>query len=303
MSVVSMTGFGSGSAADSEWSATVEISAVNRKQFDCSVALPRAFAAALEARVQNTVRAAIARGSVRVNATIKPVATDAGAVMDRELARQRIEGIRAAANELGLADDLRASALLRMDDLFAAANVTDSGTAPWGVLEAALKQALAGMAAMRRREGEAIAADIRARLAQLAELAKGIRQRAPEIPKIYAETLRKRLADLMGRAGSPFPAAGENLIDKDALAREVALFADRCDISEEQTRLLSHFEQAEILLSGDAPCGRALDFLCQEFFREINTTGSKANDLEITRAVIAFKTILEAIREQVQNIE
>jgi uncharacterized protein (TIGR00255 family) len=147
---------------------------------------------------------------------------------------------------------------------------------------------------MRKREGEAIAADIRARLAQLAELAKAIRQRSPEIPKLHAETLRKRITDLVPE---------NTLVDKDALAREVALFADRCDISEEQTRLLSHFEQAETLLSGDAPCGRALDFLCQEFFREINTTGSKANDLEITRAVIAFKTILEAIREQVQNIE
>ena len=290
-----MTGFGRGQAADGAWSAGVEISAVNRKQFDCSVLMPRAYAAALEARVQSYVRGFVTRGSLRVGVTLKPVGNAAAAAaVDHELARQRVAGLRETAKQLGLADDLSASALLGMDDLFLAADISEDAEGLWSVLEAALKQALEGLLAMRRREGEAIAADIRGRLKQLESLANAIRLRAPEIPKQYAETLRKRLAEL-GVDGA--------IVDKDALAREVALFADRCDISEEQTRLLSHFSQAETLLSSDAPCGRALDFLCQEFFREINTTGSKANDLEITRNVIAFKTTLEAVREQVQNIE
>ena len=292
MPVVSMTGFGRGSAAEGGWSAEVEISAVNRRQFDCSVAMPRAFAAAFEARVLNTVRGALARGSVRVGVAIKPGDAGAVAAMDRGLARQRICALRETAAGLGLADDLAASSLLRMDDLFSPAG-TGENNAPWAALEAALKQALEGVLAMRKREGAAIAADIRGRLARLEELAQDIRLRAPEVPKNHAAALRKRLADL----------GAEGLAEPGALAREVALFADRCDISEELTRLSSHFAQAGALLSGDAPCGRALDFLCQEFFREINTTGSKANDLEITRAVIAFKTILEAVREQVQNIE
>jgi len=295
MSVVSMTGFGRGNAAAGDWTAAVEVGTVNRKQFECSVAMPRVFAAALEARVQNAVRGVVARGAVRVSATLKPAGGEGGAVwMDRELARRRVAELRETAASLGLADDLSASSLLRMDDLFNPADNTENNDAPWPALEAALKQALEGVAAMRRREGGAIAADVRARLAQLAEIAKGIQQRAPEVPKRHAELLRKRLAEL-GADGAA--------LDPDALAREVALMADRCDISEELTRLSSHFGQAETLLSGEAPCGRAMDFLCQEFFREINTTGSKANDLEITRAVIAFKTILEAVREQVQNVE
>ena len=295
MSVVSMTGFGRGNASAGDWTATVEVGTVNRKQFECSVAMPRAFAAALETRAQNAVRGALARGSVRVGVTLKPAAcAGAAQALDRELARRRVAELRGAAESLGLADDLKASSLLRMDDVFNPAGGAEDSEAPWPALEAALKQALDGVLAMRRREGEAIAADLRGRLAQLAELAQGILRRAPEVPKRYAEVLRKRLAEL---------GAAEGVADPDALAREVALFADRCDISEELTRLSSHFEQAEALLSGEAPCGRAMDFLCQEFFREINTTGSKANDLEITRAVIAFKTILEAVREQVQNVE
>ena len=295
MAVVSMTGFGRGRAADGVWSAGVEISAVNRKQYDCSALLPRGFAAALEARVQNYVRGFVTRGSVRVGITLKPVcAAAAASAVDQDLARQRVLGLRETAKSLGLADDISASALLGMEDLFSTGETPEDIEGVWCVLEAALKQAVDGLLAMRRREGEAIAADIRARLKQLETLAAAIRERAPEVPKQHAELLRKRLAEL---------GAGGTIIDKDALAREVALFADRCDVSEEQTRLLSHFEQAETLLSSDTPCGRALDFLCQEFFREINTTGSKANDLEITRNVIAFKTILEAIREQVQNIE
>ena len=288
-----MTGFGRATATHAAWNATVEISAVNRKQYDCSVCMPRAFAAALEARVQNHIRGVITRGAIRVAITLKPADTpSAPAVMDHALARRRVAALRETAAALALPDDLSASALLNMDDLFLADTSTEDADSLWSVLETALNQALDALLAMRQREGAAIAADIRARLQQLEIIAADIRQRAPEIPRQYAETLHKRLAEL----------GAENL-PPEILAREVALFADRCDISEEQTRLLSHFEQAETLLSGNAPCGRALDFLCQEFFREINTTGSKANALDITRNVIAFKTLLEAIREQVQNIE
>ena len=148
---------------------------------------------------------------------------------------------------------------------------------------------------MRLREGAAIRADLRQRLSALRTLADEIAGLAPQVPRRYREVLRTRIAELMSDQGVA--------LEADALVREVALFADRCDISEELTRLASHFDQAAALLDGDAPCGRPLDFLCQEFFREINTIGSKANDGAITRRVIAFKTGLEAVREQVQNIE
>lgn len=293
MPVASMTGFGRGHAAGAEWAVDVEISTVNRKQYDCSVTMPRAFMPALEARIQNRVRASLARGSIRAGITITPVAADgAAAPLDLNLARQRVAALRQAAAELHLPDDLGAAALLALDGLFPAGTTAGDTEALWAVLETALAEALDGVVEMRRREGASIAADIRGRLRGLETLAAEIRGRAPEVPKQYAEALRRRIAEL-----------GVADVDETALAREVAFFADRCDISEEQTRLQSHFEQAETLLSGDTACGRALDFLCQEFFREINTTGSKANDIEITRRVIAFKTGLEAIREQVQNLE
>jgi uncharacterized protein (TIGR00255 family) len=295
MGFVSMTGFGRGEAAAGGIRAVVEISSVNRKQFDCQITLPRALAG-LDARIQTAVKAAVCRGHVK---TVVAVAVDeasaTAASVDLASWRARVAAVRAAALELGLPDDLSASSLLNGSDFFAATERAVGAEAAWEVVEPALRRALEQLIEMRRREGDAIRADLRARFAVLRGLAAEIGARAPEIPRQYRDTLRARINDLLAAQGQ--------VIDEPTLAREVALFADRCDISEERTRLESHFVQADGFLNGSDPCGRTLDFLCQEFFREINTIGSKANDAAVTRAVIAFKTGLEAIREQVQNIE
>ena len=128
----------------------------------------------------------------------------------------------------------------------------------------------------------------------LLKISDAIAALAPAVPSAYKTALEKRLADLLG---------GGAAVDPALLAREAAVFADRCDVSEELTRLASHFDQVGKVLSQGGACGRTLDFLCQELFREINTTGSKANNAEISRLVIDFKAGLEAAREQVQNIE
>lgn len=295
MGVASMTGFGRGEAVASGIRASVEISSVNRKQFDCQTTLPRALAG-LEARVQAAVRAALSRGYVKLVITL--AADDAAAItasVDIAKWRARVNAIRMAAAELGLADDLSASSLLHCADFVAATERALSADEAWAVIEPAVQMALSSLVEMRRREGGAILADMRVRIDALKVIAGEIAGRAPEVPKQYRDTLRARINDLLAAQGQT--------LDDQSLAREVALFADRCDISEELTRLSSHFEQADALLGGSDPCGRALDFLCQEFFREINTTGAKANDATITRCVITFKTVLEAIREQVQNIE
>jgi uncharacterized protein (TIGR00255 family) len=290
-----MTGFGRGESAANGLRAVVEMSSVNRKQFDCQTTLPRSLAG-LDARVQTAVKTAVCRGHVKTVITLAAeAASEDAASMDIAKWGARIAAVRAAALALGLPDDLSASSLLNSSDGVAATERTISADEAWAVIEPALRRALDQLVEMRRREGDAIRADLCARFADLKGVAAEIAGRAPEIPRQYRDTLRIRINDLLAMQGQ--------LIDEQILAREVALFADRCDISEELTRLASHFDQADGFLGGSEPCGRTLDFLCQELFREINTVGSKANDAAITRGVIAFKTSLEAVREQVQNIE
>ena len=298
MAIVSMTGFGRGEAQADGIKAIVELGTVNRKQFDCNVSMPRELGC-LESKLHALIHAKIVRGYVKGAVNIS-AATDSAAtatLIDIEKARAQVAALRDAALELNLTDDLRASTLLRLPEMMRGTSVLgDDPTALWPLIEQATQAALQKLAEMRQLEGAALDRDLRQRFDALRRISEKIAPLAAVVPKNYQATLEKRLAELLGPGK-------EGIVDPALLAREVAVFADRCDVSEEQTRLLSHFEQAEALLASDAPCGRALDFLCQEFFREINTTGSKANDLEITRNVIAFKTTLEAIREQVQNIE
>lgn len=287
--VKSMTGFGRGCAASATHAITVEIATVNRKQFDATLWLPREWLG-FESRLIGVLREGIARGAVKCSVTLKPLSERDGA----QVLINRFERLKAVAQQLGLPGEGS------LADLVALSAGEEEATAPepteelWEVLASATRQALEGLQAMRLHEGERIAADLRSRLAQLQTMHGEIAALAPTLPAMWRDTLRKRIEELL--------TDGRNL-DKDVLEREVALYAERVDIAEELTRLKAHFAHAETLLTGDAPCGRALDFLCQEFFREINTTGSKCNNSDIARIVIAFKTLLETVREQVQNLE
>jgi uncharacterized protein (TIGR00255 family) len=163
----------------------------------------------------------------------------------------------------------------------------------WPVIEKALKAAIRQLLAMRLKEGEALCRDLRRRIAVLETALEGVQAEAPLVTTRYREALVKRLA----QAGVALDVADPQVV------KELAIFADRSDITEELTRLESHLNQMLGLLKSKEPAGRTLDFLAQEMFREINTIGSKANEVRITRLVIEFKTELERIREQVQNIE
>jgi len=292
MAVKSMTGFGSASARSEEMRITVELSSVNRKQFDCAVRLPPQIAA-LEARVQKIIQSQISRG--RISGTIQ-VETIRGSGMiriDQARAEETVDQLRRTAKKLNLADDLTASMLLHIPGLL---NMQTPGQVPEEVLqglENALSGALKKLDAMRRREGKALAADLTARLRQLKAMLKKISDAAPEIPSRYREKLLQGLKKI----------GLENVAADERILKEIALFAERSDIAEELTRLASHLQQFDDLLKSEEPSGRSLDFLAQELFREINTIGSKANDLKITRQVVQFKTELERIREQIQNVE
>jgi uncharacterized protein (TIGR00255 family) len=293
--VLSMTGFGRGEATEGAVKITVELSTVNRKQFDCNVALPRE-CASLESKFQALVHTKVSRGYVKGLVTAEAAADTAGAaaLLDLPTLKEQADAIRAAARELDMSDTLTASDLLRFPDVLKPRPLTDDPERLWPAIERATNQALDSLTQMREREGGALTKDLRARFAALHAIRDQIAALAPSVPRYYQAQLEKRLAELLAPGAAVDPAL---------VAREVAVFADHCDISEELTRLSSHFAQADKILSEGGACGRTLDFLCQEFNREINTSGSKANDAEIARLVIAFKAGLEAIREQVQNIE
>ncbi|MEN7973661.1 MAG: YicC/YloC family endoribonuclease [Verrucomicrobiota bacterium] len=293
MALKSMTGFGEGSASADGIRVAVEISSVNRKQLDVNINLPRTLTA-LDAQVQSRIRQEFSRGRISGTVRVEAANGSAGTVkVDAGLAAQYVDGIRKVAKKLKLADDLGAETIARLPGLVTVEQENLNADHASAVLAGALDKALRGLAKMRLAEGKALATDLRERLALLEEWTKEIKKLSSGVVKSHREKLLQRLeeADL------------GDLASDERIVKEVALFADRCDVSEELTRLKSHLAQARKLLRAVEPAGRTLDFLCQELFREINTVGSKANEVEITKLVVAFKTELERIREQVQNVE
>jgi uncharacterized protein (TIGR00255 family) len=293
MAFRSMTGFGHGRAAGAlSWE--VEISSVNRKQADVRVNLPRGLAA-LESRVVDEVRKGVARGAISVSC--RPVFSGPGrggmAGINGALAKKYLEQIRAFGRELGLEEKVGLKLLLGLPGVLVSEDSLADAESVWPVIRKALADAVKRWQAMRVAEGRRLQRDMQARFRTLVKLQARIRKAAPGVAAQYRDALRRRLAEAGCRLD-----AGDG-----AVAREVAMFADRSDVSEEIVRLDSHFQQYESLSRKNEAVGRTLDFLCQEMLREINTIGSKANDAVITTDVIAFKSVLEALREQAQNVE
>jgi uncharacterized protein (TIGR00255 family) len=287
-----MTGYGAASVRAGELRVTVELSSVNRKQLDVVFRLPPQLAA-LESRIQKIIQEQISRG--RISGTVLLEAANGGAMIqiDHARAEETVKQLRRTAKKLNLADDLNASVLLQVPGLLKMQSGEQTPEEFFPCLEKALTAALKKLNAMRLREGKALEADFLVRLKLLEQMLTAIQARAPQIAANY----RKKLFDGLESAGLKNVATDERII------REIALFGEKSDIAEEITRLESHIAQFKKILRGGEPAGRPLDFLAQEFFREINTIGSKANDLKITEQVVAFKTELERIREQIQNVE
>ena len=293
MALKSMTGFGEGTALAAGVRVTVELSSVNRKQLDINVGLPRNLVT-LDAHVQQLVRQAFSRGRISGVVRVEMADESAGSVkFDEQLAGQYVAGIRKMAKKLKLDDDLGAEAIARLQGIVSIEQDKLDADHVSAVLDEAVAKALRGLERMRTTEGKALAADLRERLVLLEQMMKVIKELSSTVVESYRAKLLQRLKD----------AGLEDLAADERVVKEIALFADRCDITEELTRLKSHLGQARKLLRTTEPVGRTLDFLCQELFREINTVGSKANEVAITREVVAFKTELERIREQVQNVE
>lgn len=289
-----MTGHGRAELASGGVKIAVELRAVNHRQFEARLDLPPLLTA-----IENDVRARlherIARGYVtcRVQLDVSAAIRREGCRVDYDLAAALVGRLRQTGQKLGLKDDLTVSALLNIPGLVTSADVSAKLAKIGPQVIKCLDKALKAFLAMRAVEGRELERDIQARLRVLSGIVDWIVGRAPEVAATYRQALQARLQ----KAGVALSQGDDRLI------REVALFADRSDITEEATRLRSHLKQAREHLAAVVPVGRTLDFILQEMFREINTIGSKANDAAITGRVIKAKAELERIREQVQNVE
>lgn len=291
----SMTGFGRGSAeiTEQQLRIDIEITSVNRKTLDAFISAPREWSG-LDQRCTEWLKQSYQRG--RVNVQIKVESTEgsqSGLTWNRQSMDEAIAGLRTYAEQNNLPFEVNSALLLDL-----AKTLKDSGSLPdWkeieSSIETAFKEALTDIDAMREREGKALSKDLLLRIDELDTLRQTIETHAKDATGKYRDALLERLKQL----------ELELDLNDERVLKEVALFADRSDLSEEITRLKSHFEQFREFLTSDQATGRKMDFLCQEIHREFNTTGSKSTQIEITRAVIEGKNGLERIREQVQNVE
>lgn len=289
----SMTGYGKGEASAPNGNFLVEIRSVNHRYGEISVRMPRTFYA-FENEVKRLAASVLKRGKIDISVQWDEAAT-AHAVpqLDMVVARGYYDAYTRLSKELNLPQDAPLSLIMSQKGVIreGAASVDETELQP--LLLAAVQAAVAALDGMRIREGEALAQDLQSRRLQVAEWSAQIGERTPQVVMEYRQKLKTRLDQLLEGAE----------MDESRLSQEVALLADRCDITEELVRLSSHFNQFDEALRGSEPVGRKLDFLMQEMNREVNTIGSKSNDAGITNLVIHIKAEMEKMREQVQNVE
>lgn len=290
-----MTGYGRGECAQDGFKITVELSSVNRKQAEVSVTLPRELEM-LETQIRDAINRQVARG--RVNARVALHAA-AGKLSVRKhinaaLAKDYAAEFARLARQLKISGEVTLDQVLRAPGVFQTDEELAGTEDLWPAVEKALHHALAALVKMREREGAHLAKDLTARTGVMRTAVEQVRQQAPTTAENYRRNLLERIKSAGLEAIAP---------DDERLLKEVVLFADRSDISEELTRLHSHFQQFEDCRKSREPVGRTLDFLAQEMNREINTIGSKANDAIISREVVTLKAELEKFREQAQNVE
>lgn len=287
-----MTGYGRGQSGANGAQFSVELNSVNRKQSDVTVSLPRELAE-LEPRVRDAINARISRGRMNVVIACHHTASTARPSIDIALARNYYEAMRDLQKDLNATGEISIDTVLRAPGVLRSSEEQASPQHSWTHIEAALTEALDELVKMREKEGKHLAKDLIHRLKVVRQSLRKIRQLHPGVIRKYRQALHERIQ----RAGI------QVAIDDERLVKEVIFFADKSEISEEITRLESHFAQFAHALRKNEPVGRTLDFMTQEIYREFNTLGAKANDVEISQLVVVCKAEMEKIREQIQNIE
>lgn len=292
--ISSMTGFGRGTAQRHGYLATVELRSVNKRFFEASVRMPSALAP-YETDVQARLNEAFDRGRITVQVQVERSAEAALPLrVDEQAARayrRLLDDLRRAA---GLDEPVHLEHLLNYPDVFTTAEDDETAAEQqWEAVQEALEAAIPDLRAMRRQEGEALHADLAARIDAIEQELDAAEMRAPERVEEARERLRTRIHGLLD----------DDRVDPDRLELEIALLADKLDVTEECVRLRSHLQLFREALASDEPVGRKLNFIVQEIHREVNTIGSKSNDPDLAHGAVRMKEEVEKIREQVQNVE
>ena len=294
----SMTGYGQGSARNPSIQIDVEIRSVNHRFLDLVIRMPREIQS-LEEALRRRIRSDIARGRVEVNVRVNRSTPANGEVLfDRHLARQYYKFLKEMSDSFGIADDSLLGILASMPGVFQLSELEQTLDEVEDLLMEASGAALHQLLSMRSREALQLETDLRQHLVICRQLWSEINHRAPLVVEEYRQRLRERVAALMRENFD-----GTSILPKERLETEILIFAEKSDINEELVRMKSHLDQLESLWKQEAPIGRTADFLLQEIHREVNTIASKSGDAIVAQKVVQVKTILEKMREQVQNIE
>ena len=289
----SMTGYGKGEASGPAGRITAEIRSVNHRYGEITVKLPRTLLQ-YEAGLRKQVAERLKRGKIEVFIQLDELTGEAGRpTANLPLAKGYYAAFTAIREALGLAEPVSLALIAAQKDVLTSGSGEPLDASIGADLTAAVGEALDRLEAMRGQEGEALRSEVEGRMAALGAQIERIALRAPQVVTACGEKIRERLSRLLP----------EGAVDEGRLAQEIAIIADRLDITEELVRLQSHRQQFFATLGLAEPVGRKLDFLLQEINREVNTIGSKANDGEVTALVVEIKAELEKVREQVQNLE
>lgn len=291
----SMTGYGRGEAANDRIKIVVEVKSVNHRYSEIVAKIPKKMNP-FEERVKSLIKDQVQRGRIELFVNYEEqVGADYAILPNDAVLDQYHQALTHLKQRYGLKDEVTLSLMSRHPEAFRIEYVEVDGESIWTVLREAAVSAISQMMEMRRAEGVKLVEDIHERIGQMKVRLEKIERQSPQIVEAYRQKMRDRLTDLLSDMGIQ--------IDEARIAHEIAIFADKTNVTEEIVRLKSHFDQIGDILSQGGAAGRKLDFLVQEMNREVNTIGSKSPDFDISNDVIELKSELEKIREQIQNIE
>ena len=291
--IKSMTGYGRNESVLDGKKITCEIKSVNHRYSDYSVKVPRYYGF-MEDRVRKYVSDYISRGKVDIYISIENFGdTDREILLNEGMAKTYIDALCQLRDSFGLKDDISVMNVARYSEIFKTQKIEEDEEELWNMVVEVMKPAVEQFVSMREREGERILEDLSNRVEYMRSLAKKVEGRSPQTVDEYKNKLYTKIKEVLE----------DRTIDESRILTEVAIFADKVAVNEEIVRLESHFNEFYEIVNKNEPAGRKLDFLIQEINREINTTGSKANDIEIAKIVVELKGETEKLREQIQNVE
>ena len=289
----SMTGYGRAVKVFDDREITVELKAVNHRFFEFTARVPRQYSF-MEERLKKLISPEVNRGKVEAYVSVTSVSEpEETVVANVDIIGSYVTALRDIKDALAVSDDLSLSHLLRIPDAFTVVKREEDEEQVWEEVRITAEEAVAAFVDMRRTEGEKLKSDILIKLDEIEANVSKVAERSPQVTEKYRERLYAKLKELLE----------DRNVDDQRVLTEAAIFADKTAVDEEIVRLRSHISQYREILSQNEPIGKRLDFLIQEFNREVNTIGSKCNDLEITKTVLEMKNAVEKIREQIQNIE